>query len=744
MNLLKIIRRIFYEIKKFFIFLIFIVILISKANAEKYEIEIFNILPEQIAVQLTNEFNIQINSDNNKKIIFFEATPEQYNNILKRVEEIDIEPTTTNVTDSQKLEELNNTSVISTPTEPNESIEEKEITEYVFLNYLAAIDMQKIIEDKFGKDLFLMVDKFKNAFIITAQPKVIAEIKKFLKQLDKDYIEAKSEAEALELPQNTEIFKLQYIAPDRMNEIILSHFGKCIISIDNASNALIITDRPSKLAQIGELIKKLDKPEQEQVLEGIQIKYAEINNIFKILQSMYDVKKMDIDDKQKKIYISGPKSKVEEIKKFIEEYDYEPPVILVEGTILSVNIAKAKQLGMKYEHSGGFIFDENAGKFTEEPVVPSDKLTASGRTTGSKVIGEFTAGVALSQVMYQYTSKSGKVQEVSLRALIDNNVAEAVLKPHITFVSGRSGIFEQNQNIPLKSKDANNNPITTIMSVGLTLSVGGIAVPIEITDDHGNKKHTYKIIVSELKLTDGNKEEGEASRETIFEASQIVNDGQLIILGGAINDKSMKKNSKVPLLGDIPIIKHLFTYQDSSKSATEMLALLRLTVMTPESYKYKAAQFTSSKDLRPIEYGGKVNDSIQEHPLKTAEWSSKIIYEENGGYFDLIHDKINADVMTRIDRQFKRNIRGRVKLVQEWSNSELVRKLIFNDKGLKKAFEDMSAEFKLSCFEILLIARHLGSINDEVYLMYYEFLDKNGLMADRDLKKNKKKNKENN
>ncbi|HON56884.1 MAG TPA: secretin N-terminal domain-containing protein, partial [bacterium] len=282
-------------------------------------------MPEQIAVQLTNEFNIQINSDNNKKIIFFEATPEQYNNILKRVEEIDIEPTTTNVTDSQKLEELNNTSVISTPTEPNESIEEKEITEYVFLNYLAAIDMQKIIEDKFGKDLFLMVDKFKNAFIITAQPKVIAEIKKFLKQLDKDYIEAKSEAEALELPQNTEIFKLQYIAPDRMNEIILSHFGKCIISIDNASNALIITDRPSKLAQIGELIKKLDKPEQEQVLEGIQIKYAEINNIFKILQSMYDVKKMDIDDKQKKIYISGPKSKVEEIKKFIEEYDYEPP-----------------------------------------------------------------------------------------------------------------------------------------------------------------------------------------------------------------------------------------------------------------------------------------------------------------------------------------------------------------------------------------------------------------------------------
>ncbi|HPG32015.1 MAG TPA: hypothetical protein PLQ81_14600, partial [bacterium] len=380
-----------------------------------------------------------------------------------------------------------------------------------------------------------------------------------------------------------------------------------------------------------------------------------------------------------------------------------------------------------------------ASQFTEEPLIdPAAEPLTSGKTTATKAIGEFTAGAALSQVMYQYTSKSGKVQEISLRALVDNSVAEAVLKPHITFVSGQTGVFEQNQNIPLKSKDANNNPITTIMSVGLTLSVGAIAVPAEITDERGRKKNSYKIIVSELKLTDGSREDEEASRETIFEAKQIVNDGQLIILGGAINDKTTKKDSKVPLLGDIPLIKYLFKYQDSTNSATEMLALLRLTVMTPESYKYKAAQFVESKDLRPIEFGGKVNDSIQEHPLKTAEWSSKIIYEKEGGYFDLIHDKLDPEFMEKVDRSFKKNIRGRIKVVQEWNNDELVRKLIFNDNGLKKAFEDMVAEFKISCYDIMIITRHLGSINDEIFMLYYEFLDENKLL-DKKLKSKEKK-----
>ncbi|MBP7653993.1 hypothetical protein KA977_11260 [Candidatus Dependentiae bacterium] len=719
--------------KKIIFSFILIFIMTSFVFAERYEIEIFYMPSEQIAQQLSNEFGINIKGDSQKKIIVFECDSALYDKIFKRVEIIDVAQNSNN--------QIQN---ISQPPSSDNNLSEPEVTEYVFLNHLAALDLQKVIDSKFGRDLNFSVDKMKNAFLVTAKKSKIEELKNFILTLDKDYLEAKTEAEALELPLQTEIFKLKYISAERMNEIILNHFGKCIVSIDPASKALVITDRPAKLNQISDLINKIDTSEQEQVSEVIQVKYAEINNIIKIIQTIYDLKKIDSDEKQKKLFLSGPKKQIEEIKKFIEQYDFEPPTILVEGTILSVNMAKAKQLGMKYEHSGLRIYDETAGNFTEETVSPQEDADGnvinlnSGKTTGTKVIGEFTAGVALSQVMYQYTSKSGRIQEVSLRALIDHNVAEAVLKPHITFVSGHTGIFEQNQNIPLKSKDANNNPITTIMSVGLTLSVGAIAVPSEITDERGRKKNSYKIIISELKLTDGNREDEDASRETIFEARQIVNDGQLIILGGAINDKSTKKKSKVPLLGDIPILKHLFTYEDSTNSATEMLALLRLTVMTPESYKYKAAQFTASKDLRPIEYGGKVNDSIQEHPLKTAEWSSKIIYENDGGYFNLIHDKFESDFLEKVDRQFKRNIRGRIKIVQEWNNTELVRKLIFNDAGLKKAFEDLAAEFKISYNEIMIITRHLGSINDDTYLLYYEFLEKNGMLNKKKEKKQKK------
>lgn len=714
--------------KKFLVkMILFLIIFISLCSlkifaveSDTYIINIYYLPPSEIASQLSNEFKLSINSDKVNKTIIFYCDKNLYDKILNRIEEIDID----------KNQNTNQSNIQSLPNDNNETGTDEIKTELILIQNFPATDFEKIIKDAFPSIKAIKANKVQNGILITAYKNEIESVKKFLSAIDKKDEKSKTEAEVLEPELESKVFKINYMSAEKLSEYVLNHFTKSIVTLNKESNMLIISDRPEKMHKIETFIRELDVSSNSVVTEIIPVVFNDIENVKKILLSMFDIQKVEIDEKNRKLIITTVSSQLYKIKEFLDKFDIEPPTILVEGTILSIKIGEAKQFGVKYEHSALKKYDVNEEKFTNEPVVDFTDANGNpieyGKTTGQNVIGSFTAGQALSQVMYQFTSKTGKVHEISLKALIDNNIAESILKPHITFVSGKSGSFEQNENIPLKTI-INGAPKTDIMAVGLTLKVGGIAFPYTESDSKSGQK--YKIIITELKLTDGSKTGEESSRETIFECEQILEDGELIILGGAISDKDEKKISKVPLLGDIPIVKNLFRYNDSSKTATEMLALLRLTVMKEESYKFKAAQFYKSKELRPIEFGGGVNDSIQEHPLKSAKWSSKIIYEKKGGYFEYIHERYSEEFMEKVDRQFKKQIRSRIKLVQEWGDIKLVKMMIFRDEGLKKAFEDFSKEVNLSPYKILIITRHLGSINDIVYTFYYDFLEKNKLLV---------------
>ncbi len=451
------------------------------------------------------------------------------------------------------------------------------------------------------------------------------------------------------------------------------------------------------------------------------IKYYSIDSTYSMIEDLFSPAKMVKDKVRQTLIISDTSEKHDEIGKFLKSYDTVPKVILVEGTILKINKERLFELGV------------NGGKSAiRADYTPSSVITNQNKPAGT-IRGQFgqdwfTLG-SIPQVIFEVVTNHGNLWQVDLRSMIEKGAAEVILKPQVTFLSGTKGEISHQTNVPYQTTTSLGKATTAFQKYGLSLEVEGYYIPSEDPTAHGS------IYLKKLKITDGSiVGEIEFEKATIpltqdleIVTSQIVQDGELIILGGAINREKSKTIRKVPLLGDIPIIKHLFRYTETKKRVTETLALLRLTVIEDKSYEFLAAKYQESKHLQPIEFGGDINESIHEHPLNAAKWSSEIIYKDNL-FFDRVYNRFTDEEQYAISREFKKKIRSRIPLVQEWGNLELVRNLIFTDEGLVKVFNDVCGEFKIDPLDLLVTVRHQGGINDDIFKIYYDYL-KNNHMA---------------
>lgn len=592
------------------------------------------------------------------------------------------------------------------------------------IRYLDAKDMLTVIKDRV-KITGSVVDAVNNSVILSGPSSLLLSAFSIIRSLDVAMPSYRDAVASKDNQVSSRVYQLSHVGAADIANIVKSSYTSLnkenSADIDPRRNRIVITATEHVHEKIRDLITQYDVPDlsggKTVGTSAIPVYYRSLAEAAKIIEEHFKPITVSIDNNSKKLIVSGSNDKIESIKSFAHMWDKKPPTILVEGTILQVNHNKINEVGAKLEHT-----------FARTDVKANDRTM----TTGTTATSNFTT-TSLQSIVYEWQSPDGRLYRATLGALISEGAIDISVKPHITFISGGTGSFEQKQKIPqVTSSDKGTN--VNFSSAGLALSVGGIAVPLRT--DVPDEETPYQIVLSELRLEDGRVGAQVAatnavaffSNEVIFKSPQIVNDGELIIVGGSMERNITKTLSRVPILGSIPILRILFRYNKDDERILETMALLRISVVREKSYEYKAAQFTASRPLRPIEFGGGIKDSISEHPLKTSTWSSEIIYKDGGGYFEWLHHRFDYDQMKSIEREFKSKIRGRIHLTQEWDDMNLVRKLILTDKGLAEAFVAISEAHEITPYELLIIARHIGSIDDPVFLIYKEFLEKNQLL----------------
>jgi general secretion pathway protein D len=149
---------------------------------------------------------------------------------------------------------------------------------------------------------------------------------------------------------------------------------------------------------------------------------------------------------------------------------------------------------------------------------------------------------------------------------LDNEEAAVVVGQNLPFITGQ---YAQT------GTQTTPTPFQTIerRDVGLTLRVRP-----QITEGGTVRLAIFQEVSSVQELTVNNAS-GPITNKRSLQSNVLVDDGQIVVLGGLLQDSLSAGQDKVPLLGDVPVVGNLFRYDTRKRSKTNLMVFLRPTVI---------------------------------------------------------------------------------------------------------------------------------------------------------------------
>jgi general secretion pathway protein D len=264
----------------------------------------------------------------------------------------------------------------------------------------------------------------------------------------------------------------------------------------------------------------------------------------------------------------------------INRLDIRRPQAFVEAMIMEVDIDKASDLGVAA--NGGQLFgsnDENvvfgATTFGSTssialPVTGAEGLLLGiqGESISIPIGGGETIDVPTFGSVFRALQTDGTINVLSTPTILtrDNMEAEIIVGQVVPFVT-------------TSGRDVNNQPINQIQreNVALTLRV--------TPQINASNELTMDIFQEIQDLVPGPNIElfGPTTSTRSAKTTVLVKDGQTVSIGGLISDRISTSNSKVPILGDAPLIGWLFRNRSNQKKRLSLMMFLTPHIIrTPE------------------------------------------------------------------------------------------------------------------------------------------------------------------
>ncbi|OOV87635.1 type II secretion system secretin GspD [Oceanospirillum linum] len=416
--------------------------------------------------------------------------------------------------------------------------------------------------------------------------------------------------------------------------------GRFTIVADERSNRLILKGSDPDRQRIKNLIAKLDKPfESKGVTQVIQLNYAEAVKVAELLDKVINdtssssekapmtvtKAQFQADESLNALVIRAEPMVMSEVKSLVSQLDIRRSQVLIEAVIVEVSGSNGEQLGVQwlvgdFENGpvGGTSFG-NAGVSGASLI--SDAVTTGGAATIGKVSGAFLGGSG---------SVDGQDLGLLVQALATTSNANLLSTPSVMTLDNEEAEFVVGQNVPFltgtTTSSTTTNPFTTISreDVGVTLKVKP-----QINDDDSVRLEVLQE-VSSLVASDNPLATGSADRITnkrSIDTTILVSDGETIVLGGLIQDDIQESVSKVPLLGDIPLIGALFRSTQITKTKRNLLVFLRPKIIR-DSNRLKAIADAKYQGIYRVgAYNGELQDRHGGDAGQSAQGSVEQLFE---------------------------------------------------------------------------------------------------------------------
>lgn len=479
---------------------------------------------------------------------------------------------------------------------------EQLMTKVIAVNNANALELVPILRPLVAKYGHLAGVAAANALIVSDHANNIRRIENIVRDLDSP---AEYEVEVLQLREawvGDMVVLLQELAPEELGRSGAAEGARRFsVTADERSNRLILRGDKNFRDKMRNLIQQLDQPSATGgTTKVVRLKHADAKNLTEILQGVMGevVREAEgsggtgggargstrrssgfsvfADEGLNAMVIRGEPSLMQEAEMIIAQLDVRRAQVMIEAAIVEISNDLGQDLGVQ------FAMGDEGGSST--PVIGTN-FNNVGRSMGD-VLSAILTQSAITPASGGITIGAGQRNRdgvswgVLLQALSTSAAANLLSTPSIITLDNQESEIIVGQNVPFRTGqqgttgDGLSNPFTTIerRDIGLTLKVtptisadGLVRLVVEqTTESIGDSIENASDIVT-------NKRE--------IKTTVLADDGETIVLGGLISEDYRINTSKVPLLGDIPVLGRLFSSESESRIKRNLLVFLRPTIM---------------------------------------------------------------------------------------------------------------------------------------------------------------------
>lgn len=378
-----------------------------------------------------------------------------------------------------------------------------------------------------------------------------------------------------------------------INDEVQGNVSVKLSNINAQDMIKIIVENNNYTYQFKDNVIYISKGDKDINLYTMQINYLELDKIAQTINLMLTGNLPDkIDDKDKKTAINnkviidesentisfyGTLKQYEQIKNFLQEQDKPQKQVSLEAKVTAIQKDAAKDLGVSWEWSKlpqspeheitydtvkHTVINEDGSKEEITDYLPVDEVTRKWNDD-ENIPGVIRFGKGVDGYPYEF------YYAAKIDALISDGKANILARPNITTIQGKEAVINIGSEVPVPTVSTTNSTTTT----SIKYREAGIILKCtpRVNEDGIITVKVHTEVSSPMYV-----EDMKAYRFQKRSADTIVRlkDGQTMVIGGLIGSDEAKQMSKIPFLGDIPILGNLFKHIQKSKSDTEVMIFL--------------------------------------------------------------------------------------------------------------------------------------------------------------------------
>lgn len=391
---------------------------------------------------------------------------------------------------------------------------------------------------------------------------------------------------------------------------------RVVVVADARTNALLVrSDNPSKIAAVRQLVNNLDIPGAGGNFHVVYLKNAEATKVAQTLRALLadagagaiavppassggtvvpgasvapvptvggNAGMIQADAASNALIITAPEPVFNNLRSIVDQLDRRRAQVYVEALIAEVTAERAAEFGIQWSAING-----SAVNSSKASVIGGTNFGGTGQNILSVAAAPNSVGKGLNVMVSKGTLEVLGVKLLNLSMLarfLESDTRTNILStPNLVTLDNEEAKIVIGQNLPFVTGQYTNtgggttpaNPFQTIerKDVGLTLKIRP-----QISEGGAIKMTISQETSSVVQATTASAN-GPITNKRSLDSTVLADDGAIIALGGLVQDSFEGGDEKVPLVGDLPVLGNLFSYNTRKRSKTNLVIFLRPVIL---------------------------------------------------------------------------------------------------------------------------------------------------------------------